>query len=101
MREIPLRFLLTASTTSLSEYQLRRLNESANAKSKARELLEEAIDNEVEARLACWLRTHRDDLFRAFSTLEIPNEDALRMWLAEHGEELVRLLATGPRKLLP
>jgi hypothetical protein len=100
MKEIPLNFLLTSSTTSLSEYQLRRLNEAANAKSKARELIDEAIDREVEARLACWLRMHRVDLFRAFSTIEVPNEAALKLWLADHGEELLRLVASGPSKLL-
>ncbi len=100
MKEIPLSFLLSCSTTSLSEYQLRRLNEASNLRSKARELFEEAMDREVEARLACWLRMHRDAIVQACMSIDVPNEAALRLWLAAHGEELVRLVGTGPPKLL-
>ena len=100
MKEIPLSFLLNCSTNSLSEYQLRRLNEAANLRSKARELFEEAMDREVEARLACWLRMHRESILQACSSIEVPNEAALRMWLSAHGDELLRLVGTGPPKLL-
>jgi hypothetical protein len=99
--ELPLAFLLNASQNSICEYQLRRLNEASNLRSQARDLFDQALDREAEARLACWLRMHRDELLRAFSSLNVPNEQALRAWLAEHGEELVRLVATGPKLLKP
>jgi hypothetical protein len=99
MREIPLDFLLTCSTNSLSEYQLRRLNEAANLKSRALEMIEDAVDREVEARLACWLRMHKDDLVKAFSSIEAPNEAMIRHWLAKHEEEILRMIpAVHPQK---
>ena len=101
MREIPLDFLLTSSTTSLSEYQLRRLNEARNLRSKALELIEQAIDQEIEARLACWLRMHREAIFRSVAAITEPNEAeaAFRLWLKDHSEELLRF-AVSEQKLL-
>jgi hypothetical protein len=92
MSEIPLDFLLTSSTNSLSEYQLRRLNEAANLRSKALDLITQAIDQEVEARVACWLRMHKEALMKAYCSIEVPTEAMLRRWLATHEEELLRML---------
>lgn len=91
---VPIEFMLTASTNSLSDLQLARLNEAANLKRQARELMEQAMEKMVEANLACWLRMHREDLLRACSSISVPNEAEFRIWLREHGEELLRLCAT-------
>lgn len=88
---IPIEFMLSASTNSLSDFQLARLNEAANLKSEARELLEEAMEKLVEARVACWFRMHREDLMKACSSISVPNEAEFRLWLREHGQELLKM----------
>lgn len=95
---IPLEFMLSASTNSLSDFQLARLNEAANLKSEARELMEQAMEKMVEARVACWFRMHREELIRACSSISVPNEAEVRLWLREHGPELLKMCA-GPAEL--
>ena len=90
---IPVEFMLSASTNSLSDFQLARLNEAANLKSEARELLEQAMEKMVEARVACWFRMHREDLLRACSSISVPNEAEFKLWLREHGQELLKMCA--------
>jgi thiamine biosynthesis lipoprotein ApbE len=101
---IPLEFMLTASSTSLSGFQLARLNEAANLKSEAREIMEEAerksrkrmddaFDKAVEAAVACWFRMHREELLQACSSISVPNEAEVRLWLREHGKELLKMCA--------
>ena len=107
MSDIPLSFLLDCSANSISEYQLRRLNEAANLRSKARDFFDEAIDREVEARVACFLRMNREEIIRLCSSIEMPTEEALRLWIRSHGKELLRIVAgdvpqleetTGPKR---
>ena len=88
---VPVEFMLSASTNSLSDFQLARLNESRNLKSDARELLEQAFEKEVEARVACWFRMNRERLFREFSSITVPNEAEVKLWLREHGPELLKM----------
>ena len=88
---IPIEFMLSASTNSLSDFQLARLNEAANLKSEARELLEQAMEKLVEARVACWFRMHREELFNACSSITVPNEAEFKLWIREHGEELLKM----------
>src|SRR5712664_2538613 len=88
---VPLEFMLTASTNSLSDFQLARLNEAANLKRRAEELSDEAAVKQVEAAVACWFRMHREDLLRACSSISVPNEAEFRLWLREHGEELLKM----------
>lgn len=88
---IPLEFMLSASTNSLSDFQLARLNEAANLRRKAEELLDAAMVKQVEAAVACWFRMNREDLLRAFSSISVPNEAEFKLWLREHGEELLKL----------
>lgn len=96
---IPLEFMLSASTNSLSDFQLARLNEARNLKSDAMDLIEQALDKEVEARVACWFRMHREELFKACSSISVPNEAVFRLWLKEHGEELLKMCAATPAEL--
>ena len=88
---IPIEFMLSASTNSLSDFQLSRLNEAANLKRDARERQDQAIDKMVEAAVACWFRMHREELLRACSSITVPNEAEVKLWLREHGPELLRL----------
>lgn len=88
---IPIEFMLGASTNSLSDFQLARLNEAANLSREARERQEQAVDKMVEAAVACWFRMHREELLRACSSISVPNEAEFRLWLREHGEELLRM----------
>jgi len=103
MSDIPLDFLLTCSTNSLSEYQLRRLNEATNLRRKAMELIEQAMDEEVEARLACWLRMHREAIFRTIAAIGQSNdaETAFKLWFKDHGEEMLRLVGSEQKLLKP
>jgi thiamine biosynthesis lipoprotein ApbE len=99
---IPIDFMLSASGSSLSDFQLARLNEAANLKSEAREIMEEAerkyrkrmddaFDRAVEAAVACWFRMYREELLRACSSITAPNEAEVRLWLREHGSELLKM----------
>lgn len=95
---IPIEFMLSASTNSLSDFQLARLSEAANLKRDARERMEQAVDKMVEAAVACWFRMHREELLHACSSISVPNEAEFRLWLREHGEELLRMCG-APQEL--
>lgn len=88
---VPIEFMLSSSSTTLSDLQLARLNEAANLKREAREKMEQAVEKMVEAAVACWFRMHREELLRAFSSITVPNEAEFRLWLRDHGEELLKM----------
>jgi len=51
----PLEYLVTSSQTSLEAFELTRLNCSANLRKELREILDEWLQSEVDARLARWI----------------------------------------------
>jgi hypothetical protein len=51
----PLEYLVTSSQTSLEAFELTRLNRAANLRKELREILEEWLKTEVDARLARWI----------------------------------------------
>jgi hypothetical protein len=53
--QAPLEYLVTSSQTSLEAFELARLNRCANLRKEVREVLEEWIQMEVDARLARWI----------------------------------------------
>ena len=52
-------YLAGASTISLESYELARLNQIANLRKELREVMEEWIEAEVEARFARWVLENR------------------------------------------
>lgn len=55
----PLDYLLSCSQSSLESLELSRLNLAANLRKQARQILEQCIQSEVEARMARWILEHR------------------------------------------
>jgi hypothetical protein len=53
--EAPIEYLVTSSQTSLEAFELARLNRCANLRKELREVLEEWLQMEVDARLARWI----------------------------------------------
>ncbi|MGH9714103.1 MAG: hypothetical protein ACRD5M_12470 [Candidatus Acidiferrales bacterium] len=51
----PLEYLLTSSIVSLESFELSRLNSVANLKKEFRQILDEWIEAEIEARLSRWI----------------------------------------------
>ncbi|HLJ17960.1 MAG TPA: hypothetical protein VKV15_25915 [Bryobacteraceae bacterium] len=66
---LPLEFLLTCSERTAGDFQLARLDEFARLKRQARELQEQAIEKAIEAGVALYLRTHRDEIMAAVKTI--------------------------------
>lgn len=55
----PLDYLLSCSQSSLESLELSRLNLAANLRKQARQILEQCIQSEVDARMARWILEHR------------------------------------------
>jgi len=51
----PLEYLVTSSLTSLEAFELTRLNRAANLRKEVRDVLEEWLQTEIDARLARWI----------------------------------------------
>ena len=51
----PLEYLVTSSQVALESFELARLNRTANLRKEMREILEEWVQMEVDARLARWI----------------------------------------------
>ena len=51
----PLEYLITSSRSSLEGFELARLNRAANLKKELRQILEEWVQTEADARLARWV----------------------------------------------
>ncbi len=73
-------YLKSCSQPSLESFELSRLNRARNLRREMRELVEEWIEAEVQARLARWVLEHR----RARDRALIPFPDSL----AKSPEEL-------------
>jgi hypothetical protein len=61
-------FLLTCSEASFGDFELSRLNSTANLRKQIRVLESELLKLEAEALIACWLRQHRRELIELGST---------------------------------
>lgn len=72
--DIPVKYLLECSERILGEYQLSRLNRASLLKREARERTEKALDNEVEAAFAMWLREHRREILDACASIIVEEE---------------------------
>lgn len=58
----PLEYLITSSDASLDSFQLSRLNHASNLRKHIRQVIEQVIQAEAEARFAAWLlRCRRDE----------------------------------------
>lgn len=55
----PFQYLLECSQMSLEDFELDRLDRAANLRRQLRDIAEEWIDAEVEARLSRWVRENR------------------------------------------
>ena len=55
----PVEYLAGASKISLESFEITRLNQAANLRKELREVVEEWIEAEVEARLARWVLENR------------------------------------------
>lgn len=66
--------LLDCSSQMLGEYELSRLNHVANMKKQVRILLEQVIEESVEARFARWMMEHREELIFSGRSLEVKQE---------------------------
>lgn len=55
----PFQYLLECSQISLEDFELARLDRAANLRRQLRDIAEEWIDAEVEARLSHWVRENR------------------------------------------
>ena len=55
----PFQYLLECSPMSLEDFELARLDRAANLRRQLRDIAEEWIDAEVEARLSHWVRENR------------------------------------------
>jgi hypothetical protein len=74
MPDLPVSYLFDSSKQSLQEYELSRLNHASNIKKQLRILLEQLIDESVDAQFARWMLEHREELrFRSVS-LEVKQD---------------------------
>src|SRR5580658_6154699 len=55
----PLEFFLTSSATGLESFELSRMNRAANLRKELRQVMEEWIEAEVNARFARWVLESR------------------------------------------
>lgn len=60
-KSAPFQYLLECSPMSLEDFELARLDRAANLRRQLRDIVEEWIDAEVEARLSHWVRENRRD----------------------------------------
>lgn len=71
---IPVSYLFDSSKQMLGEYELSRRNHAANLKKQLRVLVDQIIDDAVEAEFARWMLDNREELcFRSVS-LEVKQE---------------------------
>jgi hypothetical protein len=75
----PLEYLVTASQTSLEAFELAQLNRSANLRKELRDILDEWLQTEVDARVSRWIldcrRAQHDDA----SPLPAPPREPVRI----------------------
>lgn len=85
----PLEYLVTSSNTSLESFELSRLNAVANLRKEIRQIVDDWVEAEIEARIARWvLERRRAEL--ASPQPEVP-----------HFRELSPNSETSPRALQP
>jgi len=71
---IPVQFLLDASSGIVGEYELSRLNQAANLRKELRSVLEQMIDEIAEARFARWMLDNREELRAMIDPLDAIQE---------------------------
>lgn len=69
--KIPVSFLFHSSSMTVSEYELSRLNLGANLKKQVRVMLDQIVDNMVEAQFARWMTDNREELRSTIDALHL------------------------------
>jgi hypothetical protein len=64
---IPLRYLMSVSDSGVENFTLKRLSEAANLRKEAEAIEREAMEIEVDARVAAWLIENRAEILRTAS----------------------------------
>jgi hypothetical protein len=78
-----LEYLTTCSQTSLEAFELSRYNRVANLRKQLRDLVEEWIDAEVDARLARWIRDQKQAALSTQTATAVSVPDYPRLFLAD------------------
>jgi hypothetical protein len=104
-----LEYLVTSSRQSLESYELSRLNQASNLRKELRDVVEEWVETEVDARFARWIlecrrteATPSDAVLpallerAAFAQLELPFESRSHSEVIGHDSREVRALQEAP-----
>jgi hypothetical protein len=76
----PLEYLVTASQASLEAFELAQLNRSANLRKELRDILDEWLQTEIDARISRWiLECRRAQNYDATPSLPAPPREPVRI----------------------